>query len=60
MQRVPIGLDLDNGNGLCVSRFRYEVFQTFVMDHESEDLIDFVLITEMGFFVLLLRLGLPS
>jgi hypothetical protein len=28
------------------------------MDHESEDLIDFVLITEMGFFVLLLRLGL--
>jgi hypothetical protein len=29
------------------------------MDHESEDLIDFVLITEMG-FVLLLRLGLPS
>jgi hypothetical protein len=29
------------------------------MDHESEDLIDFVLITEMGFFVLLLRL-VPS
>jgi hypothetical protein len=44
----------------CVSRFRYEDFQTFVIDHESEDLIDFVLITEMGFFVLLLRLGLPS
>ena len=38
------------------------VMRTFrrVIDHESEDLIDFVLITEMGFFVLLLRLGLPS